>query len=138
MLIYVNYVLCRLDDARQMHEMLIEKLKVATESSLSAEERAARMDEIMSEEELRQKDIETELKRLRDLMFRKTQELHKTRTDERNTEAEIQVRILEFRKKRKKGSCSGHRTLHEKQSDQLQSTLKEFVGWTPGLCKIYQ
>ncbi len=83
-----------------MHEMLIEKLKVATESSLSAEERAARMDEIMSEEELRQKDIETELKRLRDLMFRKTQELHKTRTDERNTEAEIQVRILEFRKKR--------------------------------------
>ncbi len=79
-----------------MHEMLIEKLKVATESSLSAEERAARMDEIMNEEEMRQKDIETELKRLRDLMFRKTQELHKTRTDERNTEAEIQVRVSTY------------------------------------------
>ena len=58
------------------HEMLIEKLKIVTESQLSAEERAARYEELMQEEEKRQRDIEVEVKRLRDLMFRKTQELH--------------------------------------------------------------
>ena len=74
-----------------MHEALIEKLKIATESTLSAEERAARMDELMQDEEKHQHEIDQELKRLRDLQFRKTQELYESRTSERNVEAEIQV-----------------------------------------------
>lgn len=67
------------------------KLKIATESNLSAEERAARMDEMLEDEERRQKEIDQELKYLRDIQFRKMQELHETKTKERNNEAEIQV-----------------------------------------------
>ena len=63
---------------------------MATESTLSAEERVAQMDEILEDEQIVREDIETELKRLRDLQFRKTQDLHQARTQERNTEAEIQ------------------------------------------------
>ena len=86
-----QFLTTRLEQARMNHEMLIEKLKIVTESQLSAEERAARYEELMQEEEKRQSEIEVEVKRLRDLMFRKTQELHETKTKERNTEAEIQV-----------------------------------------------
>lgn len=70
---------------------MIEKLKVVTESELSAEEKAARYEELMQEEEKRQREIEAELKRLRDLLFTKQRELHQTKTKERNMEAEIQV-----------------------------------------------
>lgn len=96
------YALCwfgtffeRLEKAKQIHEALVEKLKIATESTLSAEERAAQMDELMQGEEKRQHEIDQELKRLRDLMFKKTQELYEARTAERNVEAEIQVEFLE-------------------------------------------
>ena len=87
-------IIPRLEQARIMHETLIEKLKFVTESQLSAEERAAWYEELMLEEEKRQREIEIEVKRLRDLMFRKTQELHETKTKERNTDAEIQVVII--------------------------------------------
>ena len=81
----------RLENAKQAREALVERLKFATESTLSAEERAAQMDEMMAKEEHIQSELETELKRLRDLQFRTTQELHRAHTEERNTEAEIQV-----------------------------------------------
>ena len=68
----------------------MDKLKVATESKLSAEERAARMDELMEEEEKRQLEIEYELKRLRELQFKKAQDLHNARTKEKDSEAQIQ------------------------------------------------
>lgn len=74
-----------------MREVLIEKLKMAMESTLSAEERAARMDELLADEEKRQNEMDQEIKRLRELQFRKTQELHEARTRERNQEAGIQV-----------------------------------------------
>ena len=74
-----------------MRETLVEKLKIATESNLSAEERAARMDELLDDEEKRQKDIDQDLKYLRDLQFKKMQELHENQMKERNNEAEITV-----------------------------------------------
>ena len=77
--------------AKDLRETLVEKLKIATESTLSAEERALKMDELLEEEEKRQKDIDYQLKYLRDLQFRKMQELHDNKIQERNTEAEIQV-----------------------------------------------
>lgn len=80
----------KLQQAKELRETLIEKLKIATESTLSAEERAARMDEMLQEEEKRQHAIDAELKHLRDLQFRKTEELHTCKVTERNTEAEIQ------------------------------------------------
>lgn len=85
-----------MQQAKELRETLIEKLKIATESTLSAEERAARMDEMLQEEEKRQHAIDAELKHLRDLQFRKTEELHTCKVTERNTEAEIQVCTLKL------------------------------------------
>ena len=73
-----------------MNETLYEKFQVVLESELSAEERAARMDELLAEEQAFQNEIDQELKRLRDLQFRKTQELHDARREEKDTDAEIQ------------------------------------------------
>lgn len=81
----------RLRQAKDLRETLVEKLKIATESNLSAEERAARMDELLEDEDKRQKEIDQDLKYLRDLQFKKMQELHELKTKERNNEAEIQV-----------------------------------------------
>ena len=81
-----------------MHEALNEKLKQVSESALSAEEQASRMDELLQQEEVHQKELDVELKRLRELHFRKTQELYQARTEERNTEAEIQV--MKIRRKK--------------------------------------
>ena len=86
----------RLKQAKELRETLVEKLKIATESTLSAEERAARMDELLEEEDKRQKEIDYQLKYLRDMQFKKIQELHENKTQERNTEAEIQVCVTTF------------------------------------------
>lgn len=48
----------KLRDIVELRESLNEKLKVATEAELSAEELAARMDELMEGEERRQKVVE--------------------------------------------------------------------------------
>ena len=93
--LFVSYF--RLHLAKQTHEALDEKLKQVSESALSAEERASRMDELLKQEEVHQKELDTELKKLRDLHFRKTQELYQARTEERNTEAEIQVTVAGHR-----------------------------------------
>ena len=46
----------------------------------------------MEDEDARQKEIDQELKYLRDIQFKKMQELHETKTKERNNEAEIHGR----------------------------------------------
>lgn len=103
----------KLERARQVHEALMEKLKLVMESTLSAEERAARMEALLQDEEAKQREIEVELKRLRELHFRKTQELHESRTAERNTEAEIQ------------GSRAAARNLNSKISKVDHDSLKQ-------------
>lgn len=93
-LVFIFFTLClssRLIQVQELRETLVEKLKIATESTLSAEERAARMDEIMEDEEKRQKTLDTELKNLRDTCFKKSQELHEKKLKEKNIDAEIQV-----------------------------------------------
>ncbi len=89
--VYLMWNVCRLQQAKEVHENLIEKLKIVTESELSAEEKAAQYEELMQQEEKRTREIEAELKRLRDQLFKRTQELQQVKTKERNTEAEIQV-----------------------------------------------
>lgn len=49
------------------------------------------MDELLEDEDRRQKDIDQDLKYLRDMQFKKMQELHEYKMKERNNEAEIQV-----------------------------------------------
>lgn len=99
----------------------MEKLKIATESTLSAEERAARMDELLEEEERVQKEYDQKLKALRDLQFRKTQELHECKVKERNTEAEIQVSTL--------GSCCKHMLYHL-----VFFNVMHTIYWGGGVC----
>ncbi|KAJ8309699.1 hypothetical protein KUTeg_011564, partial [Tegillarca granosa] len=99
--------------AKDLRETLVEKLKIATESTLSAEERAARMDEMLQEEERNQQEIDTQLKYLRDLQFRKTEELHQAKAKERNIEAEIQ------------GSQAAIRNLNSKISKLDTDSLKQ-------------
>ena len=72
----------------------MEKLKLVEETTLSAEENAARMDEMMAAEEAAQGALAEEMRRLRDIQFKKTQELHNVRTEEKNCIAQIQVRRL--------------------------------------------
>ena len=81
----------RLEQARAIRDVLVDKLQSATAAELSAEERAARMDEIMQDEERRQKEMEDELKRMRGIKFQKQQQNHETNMNERNVEAQIQV-----------------------------------------------
>ncbi|XP_074657844.1 coiled-coil domain-containing protein 39-like [Tubulanus polymorphus] len=76
--------------AQDMRQKLIERLKAANESELTAEERAAAVEALLSQEEQRQTEIDGQLKYLHDLQFRKTQELHGELVKERNDEAEIQ------------------------------------------------
>jgi hypothetical protein len=85
-----QYSYFRLKLAQEIRERLIEKMKMATDGELSAEERAAAMEEILLEEEKIQKEIDTDLKRLHDIQFRKTQDLYDARAKETNMDAEIQ------------------------------------------------
>jgi len=58
-----------LRQAKDLRETLIEKLKIVTESNLSAEERAARMDELLEDEEKRQKEIDQVWDNMPELFF---------------------------------------------------------------------
>nr|KAG5697900.1 hypothetical protein BaRGS_026838 [Batillaria attramentaria] len=80
----------KLQQAKDVREALVEKLKVATEATLSAEERATQMDEMLNAEERHQKELEGELKNMRDIQFKKQQELYKSRMEERDLEAMIE------------------------------------------------
>ncbi|KAF6040654.1 CCDC39 [Bugula neritina] len=80
----------KLREMVEIRESLNDKLKMATEAQLSAEELAARMDEMMEAEERRQKQIEQDLKHLRDIKFKKGQEYFTAKKAEKDTNAEIQ------------------------------------------------
>ncbi|XP_064615155.1 coiled-coil domain-containing protein 39-like [Liolophura sinensis] len=103
----------KLIQVQELRETLVEKLKIATESTLSAEERAARMDEIMEDEEKRQKALDMELKNLRDTCFKKSQELHEKKLKEKNIDAEIQ------------GSSAAIRNLNSKINKMDTNSLKQ-------------
>ncbi|XP_043926116.1 coiled-coil domain-containing protein 39 [Protopterus annectens] len=75
--------------SKEKNEALTCKLKSVTESALSVEERALRMEEMLKEEEQAVKELETRLSHLRELKFKKEQELHTHKTKEKNVTAEI-------------------------------------------------
>jgi len=79
----------KLKQAKDLREALVEKLKVAVEATLSAEERSARMDEMLTEEEKRQEECRTELKLLGEILFKKEKERQESKTEEKKTEAAI-------------------------------------------------
>ncbi|PAA67035.1 hypothetical protein BOX15_Mlig013471g1, partial [Macrostomum lignano] len=68
---------------------LEDHLKRVQNDRLSAEQQAANMDELMKSEEVGQKEMEKELKSLREQQFRSAQQLHDAKTEERMSEATI-------------------------------------------------
>ncbi|NWW94373.1 CCD39 protein, partial [Rhynochetos jubatus] len=69
---------------------LSNKLKLVTEETLSSEEKALRMEEILKEEEKVVKEKETEMNQLKELLFKKTQELKLQKDKETCVLAEIE------------------------------------------------
>ncbi|KAM8805207.1 coiled-coil domain-containing protein 39 [Eudromia elegans] len=80
----------RLASLKEQNESLSSKLKLVTEKTLTSEEKALRMEEILKEEEKIVKQKETEMKHLKDLHFKKTQELKTEKAKEKSVVAEIE------------------------------------------------
>ncbi|NXJ20511.1 CCD39 protein, partial [Dicrurus megarhynchus] len=79
----------RLHLLNEKNASLSDKLKLVIEESLSSEEKALRFEEILKEEEKSVEEKENEMSRLKDLLFKKTQELKRQRDKEKIVLAEI-------------------------------------------------
>ena len=86
----VQSFICRVENAKANRQDLMIKLEKISDASLTAEERAAMMDKALLDEEENLHLLDQELKRLRDLQYKKAQELFEGKTMEKNTMAEIQ------------------------------------------------
>ncbi|NXJ65966.1 CCD39 protein, partial [Rostratula benghalensis] len=80
----------RLSFLNEKNASLSNKLKLVTEEMLSSEDKALRMEEILKEEEKAVKEKETEMNQLKELLFRKTQELKEQKDKEKCVLAEIE------------------------------------------------
>ncbi|NXE86507.1 CCD39 protein, partial [Menura novaehollandiae] len=80
----------RLNLLNEKNTSLSDKLKLVTEETLSSEERALRMEEILKEEEKSVEEKENEMRQLKDLLFKKTQELKTQKDKEKIVLAEIE------------------------------------------------
>ncbi|KAH1165083.1 coiled-coil domain-containing protein 39 [Mauremys mutica] len=80
----------RLSHVKDQNVNLSNKLKFVTEKTLSLEEKAFRMEEILKEEEKIVKEKETQMNQLKELHFKKTQELQIQREKEKSIIAEIE------------------------------------------------
>nr|XP_048720815.1 coiled-coil domain-containing protein 39 isoform X2 [Caretta caretta] len=80
----------RLSHVKDQNVHLSNKLKFVTEKTLSLEEKAFRMEEILKEEEKIVKEKETQMNKLKELHFKKTQELQIQGEKEKSIIAEIE------------------------------------------------
>ncbi|XP_053807557.1 coiled-coil domain-containing protein 39 [Vidua chalybeata] len=80
----------RLKLLNEKNASLSDKLKLAIEETLSAEEQALRLEEILKEEEKSVEEKENEMRQLKDLFFKKTQELKVQSDKEKIVLAEIE------------------------------------------------
>ncbi|KAM9127088.1 coiled-coil domain-containing protein 39 [Pangshura tecta] len=80
----------RLSHVKDQNVNLSNKLKFVTEKTLSLEEKAFRMEEILKEEEKIVKEKETQMNQLKEIHFKKTQELQIQREKEKSIIAEIE------------------------------------------------
>uniref|UniRef100_A0A8C0FX91 Coiled-coil domain-containing protein 39 n=1 Tax=Bubo bubo TaxID=30461 RepID=A0A8C0FX91_BUBBB len=83
-----HVILFRLSFLNEKNASLSNKLKLVTEETLSSEDKALRMEEILKEEEKIEK--ETETNELKELLFKKTQELKVQKDKEKCVLAEIE------------------------------------------------
>ncbi|XP_074860786.1 coiled-coil domain-containing protein 39 [Carettochelys insculpta] len=80
----------RLNHVKDQNVNLSNKLKFVTEKTSSLEEKAFRMEEILKEEEKIVKEKETQMNQLKELHFKKTQELQVQREKEKCVISEIE------------------------------------------------
>uniref|UniRef100_A0A8C0FR73 Coiled-coil domain-containing protein 39 n=1 Tax=Bubo bubo TaxID=30461 RepID=A0A8C0FR73_BUBBB len=85
-----HVILFRLSFLNEKNASLSNKLKLVTEETLSSEDKALRMEEILKEEEKIVKEKETETNELKELLFKKTQELKVQKDKEKCVLAEIE------------------------------------------------
>ncbi|MEE6501336.1 hypothetical protein FKM82_004136 [Ascaphus truei] len=79
----------RLRLAKEYNDGLSQKLTFVTESALTLEEKALRIEEILKEQEKTVKDLQFQLKQIRELHFKASQELNEQITKEKNITSEI-------------------------------------------------
>uniref|UniRef100_A0A8C2JE82 Coiled-coil domain-containing protein 39 n=1 Tax=Cyprinus carpio TaxID=7962 RepID=A0A8C2JE82_CYPCA len=77
------------EEAKLHNSALKEKLRLVMEAVLDVEEQAAQIEQLRKEQEQNIKDIDAQLLRQRELMFRKSQEVQGMRDKEKNITAEI-------------------------------------------------
>ncbi|NXP76514.1 CCD39 protein, partial [Ramphastos sulfuratus] len=80
----------RLSFLNEKNASLYNKLKLVTEKTLSTEDKALRMEEILKEEEKNVKEKEKDINQLKELLFKKTQELKMQKDKEKCVLAEIE------------------------------------------------
>ncbi|NWX49389.1 CCD39 protein, partial [Steatornis caripensis] len=80
----------RLSFLKEKNASLSNKLKLVTEETLNSEEKASRMEEMLKAEEKIVKEKETEMNQLKELLFKKTQELKVQKDKEKCVLAEIE------------------------------------------------
>ncbi|NXW53359.1 CCD39 protein, partial [Eurystomus gularis] len=80
----------RLSFLNENNAGLSKKLKLVTEETLSSEDKALRMEEILKEEEKIVKEKETETHQLQELLFKKTRELKEQKDTEKSVLAEVE------------------------------------------------
>ncbi|POI33462.1 hypothetical protein CIB84_002785 [Bambusicola thoracicus] len=80
----------RLSFLKERNAGLSNKLKLVTEKTLSSEDNALRMEEMLREEEKTVKEKEAELNHLKEVFFKKTQELKVQKDKEKCVLAEIE------------------------------------------------
>jgi UDP-glucose:O-linked fucose beta-1,3-glucosyltransferase len=80
----------RLDTLHHQRLIMAEEHKKSVQKTLSSEERAHKMDEILAEEESQVKKLEKEISLQREKQFKLTQKLNEEKRKKENVEAEIQ------------------------------------------------
>ncbi|XP_043110371.1 coiled-coil domain-containing protein 39 [Puntigrus tetrazona] len=81
--------IAKVEEAKLHNSALKEKLRLVMEAVLDGEEQAEQMEQLRKEQEQNIKEIDAQLLRQRELMFRKSQELQGMRDKEKNITAEI-------------------------------------------------
>ena len=81
---------CRFDTLQKQRELMQQDLKKSTQKTLSSEERAQRMDQLLAEEEDKISHLENQLSDLREKQFKHAQQVFELKQKETTMQAEIQ------------------------------------------------
>lgn len=92
--VHVVFILLlhRLNTVKRQREIMQEELKKTTMKTLSAEEKAHKIDQVLAEEEAKVAAVEKEIAIAQEKQFKKAQELKQASIAKQNKEAEIQVK----------------------------------------------